>query len=248
MGARTYRTVLIGAGGVATFLQRAIRAPFNVTCVGGRRRYCPIPLDAGLYIIAVIDRAVPGVAEELAGVKGLVVHTAGSVPMDALPQERRGVLYPLQTLSKQRPMDASRVPFYIEAARPADLDMLILLAEAMGTVAHPMSGEQRQYLHLAAVFCCNFVNRLYGITADMLAARDIPFAAVLPLIHETADKVDSLLPRLAQTGPAVRWDEAVMRHHLSLLTDDEQRHLYRLLSKSIHDDKLRFDQDTRPLL
>lgn len=248
MGARTYRTVLIGAGNVATFLERSIAAPFEVTAVGGRQRRCPIPQDADLYIISVSDRAVASVAEELKDVKGLVVHTAGSVPMDVLPQERRGVLYPLQTLSKQRELSPSRVPLYIEAAQPQDLDLLSLLAEAMGTVAQPMDSARRRYLHLAAVFCCNFVNRLYGITADVLAEHGIPFRAVLPLIHETADKVDSLTPHEAQTGPAVRWDEAVMEAHLALLSDEEQRTLYRLLSKSIHDDKLRSDEDTRPLL
>lgn len=243
MGARTYRTVLIGAGNVATHLQRCIRPPFLLTCVGGRERRCELPLDADLYIIAVSDRAVASVAEELGDVRGLVVHTAGSVAMDVLPQSRRGVLYPLQSISKARPLPPSRVPLYIEAVQPEDLDLLRLLAETMGSEATPLSSAQRRHLHVAAVFCCNFVNRLYGITADLLAGQGIPFETMLPLIHETADKVDSLTPRQAQTGPAVRWDTEVMQRHLDMLPDEEQRELYRLLSKSIHDDKLRSDEN-----
>ena len=256
MGARTYRTVLIGSGNVASFLKEHIGSPFEVTQVKGRsltqsspkgKGLKSLPLgeafeEAALYIIAVSDKAIPSVAEELKDVKGLVVHTAGSVPMDILKQSRRGVLYPLQTISKARKLPASKVPFYIEATREEDLELLRLLAESMGSKATPMTSEKRKYLHLAAVFCCNFVNRLYGITADLLAEHDIPFPSMLPLIHETADKVEELTPHQAQTGPAVRWDEEVMAQQMTLL-DDEQRELYQLLSKSIHDDKLRFDKD-----
>ena len=154
--------------------------------------------------------------------------------MDVLSHERRGVLYPLQTISKKRQIPASRVPFYVEASQPQDLELLQSLAESMGSKAQQMDSERRKYLHLAAVFCCNFVNRLYGITAELLAEHDIPFSAMLPLIHETADKVDELTPSEAQTGPAVRWDEAVMAQQMTLL-NDEQKQLYQLLSKSIHD-------------
>ena len=233
MGARSYRTILIGAGNVASFLKANIKPPFELTCVGGRQRTCPIPQDADLYIIAISDKAIRSVAEELKDVEGLVVHTAGSVPMDVLPQSRRGVLYPLQTLSKQRPLPASRVPLYIEASQPQDLELLRLLAESMGSKAEPMDSERRKYLHLAAVFCCNFVNRLYGITAELLAEHDIPFSSMLPLIKETAEKVEQLTPHQAQTGPAVRWDEEVMAAQMALL-DDEQRQLYQLFSNSIH--------------
>ena len=239
MGTRAYRTVLIGNGNVASMLARSIGEPFLLTSVGGRQRRCPIPTDADLYIIAVSDRAVGDVAAELADVSGLVVHTAGSVPMDVLPQKRRGVLYPLQTISRTRELSASHIPLYVETAQSDDMAMLQLLAQSMGTVAQPMDSERRRYLHLAAVFCNNFVNRLYGMAGDILSEHGIPFTAMLPLIRETAEKVQHLTPRQAQTGPAVRWDEAVMREQLALLRDGTQRQVYQLLSQSIHDDKLR---------
>ena len=242
MGTRTYRTVLIGAGNVASFLKANIGSPFEVIVVGGRQRKCPIPTDADLYIISVSDRAIVSVSEELKDVEGLVVHTAGSVPVNVLSSKRRGVLYPLQTISKKRQIPASNVPFYIEASKEQDLELLRGLAESMGSKAEQMDSEHRKYLHLAAVFCCNFVNRLYGITADLLEEHNIPFSVMLPLIQETADKVKELTPHQAQTGPAVRWDEEVMAQQMTLL-NEEQKLLYQLLSKSIHDDKLRFDKD-----
>lgn len=243
MGACTLRTVLIGAGGVASFLKEHIASPFLLTAVGGRQRVCPIPSDADLYIIAVSDSAIASVAEELNEVKGLVVHTAGSVPMDVLCNERRGVFYPLQTISRGRSIDPSCVPFYIEASQAQDMDLLRQLAESFGSNATPMDSERRRHLHLGAVFCCNFVNRLYAIAADFLAGQDIPFSALLPLIHETAHKVDTLAPRLAQTGPAVRNDRTVMQQQMDLLRDPKNKEIYELLSQSIYDDKLRFEKD-----
>lgn len=242
MGTHTYRTVLIGSGNVASFLKANIKAPFEVTCVGGRQRICPIPEDADLYIVSVSDRSIASVAEELADFEGLVVHTAGSVPMDILKRDRRGVFYPLQTISKNRQLPTSCVPFYIEASREEDLETLRLLAACMGSKAERMDSERRRYMHLAAVFCNNFVNRLFGISADILAGHSIPFSVMLPLIHETINKLHDLTPHDAQTGPAIRWDEEVMTQQMTLL-DDEQKQLYQLLSKSIHDDKLRFDKN-----
>ena len=191
MGARTYRTVLIGAGNVASFLKANIKSPFELTCVGGRNRTCSVPQDADLYIIAVSDRAISSVAQELMNVEGLVVHTAGSVPMDVLSHERRGVLYPLQTISKKRQIPASRVPFYVEASQPQDLELLQLLAESMGSKAQQMDSERRKYLHLAAVFCCNFVNRLYGITFK--ESNDIPVYHPDVKAYEVFDRDGSFL-------------------------------------------------------
>lgn len=242
MGERTYRTVLIGSGNVATHLGRALeRAHHEVVRVGGRTRICAIPDDADLYVIAVTDSAIRAVAEEIGSVGGLVVHTAGSVPMDIVPQARRGVLYPLQTFSKDRDVDFNKVPLFVES--DSDIDMLMNVAHGLSLKVTEMDSERRKYLHLAAVFCCNFTNRLYGITAEMLQIHNIPFDVMLPLIDETAAKVHDLSPRDAQTGPAVRWNTEVMEMQMELLKSEELKLLYKIMSKSIHDDKLRSKQD-----
>jgi predicted short-subunit dehydrogenase-like oxidoreductase (DUF2520 family) len=66
----------------------------------------------------------------------------------------------------------------------------------------------------------------------LLQNTHIPFRALLPLIDETANKIHTLSPRDAQTGPARRGDENVMNHHLFLL-NEEQRQVYQLLSDAI---------------
>ncbi len=240
MGEGTPRIVLIGAGRVASHLSRAMRdCGMSPLEVGGRTRVAPIPDDADIYLIAVSDTAIAQVAEEIGDVKGLVVHTAGSVSLDVLPQRRRGVMYPMQTFSKDREVDMSRVPFFVES--DTDLDTLLKLANTLSNHVTVADYETRSTLHLAAIFCNNFTNRMMAIADSILQEHGIPFCTMLPLIEETVDKVHGMSPHNAQTGPAARWDVEVMNKHLGMLTDSRTKDIYRLISQDIHDDKLRFE-------
>ena len=58
---------------------------------------------------------------------------------------------------------------------------------------------------------------------------------MLPLIDETCRKVHTLAPIDAQTGPAVRFDENVIRAQTQLLKDNPMlKDLYERMSMSIH--------------
>ena len=242
MGTCSYSTVLIGNGNVASHLGLALeQAGHRVVRVGGRNRTVPIPRDADLYVIAVTDSAIASVAAEIGDVPGLVVHTAGSVPMSVLPQRRKGVLYPLQTFTKGRPVDMRSVPLFVESEGGEEL--LLHVASQLSDIVIPMDSERRRYLHLAAVFCNNFTNHMYRITEELLSQHDIPFEVMLPIIDETARKVHSLTPAQAQTGPAVRWNQGVMEAQQNLLEREDLRQLYQIISKSIHHDKLQSQQD-----
>lgn len=227
---------------MASHLGEALqRAGHQVIRVGGRTRTMPIPKDADLYVIAVTDSAIASVAAEIGDVAGLVVHTAGSVSMNVLPQRNRGVLYPLQTFTKGRAIDICAVPLFIET--DGDIQFLREVAGQISSNVTEMDSQRRRYLHLAAVFCCNFTNHMYRITESMLAEHDIPFSVMLPLIDETACKVHSLSPAQAQTGPAVRWNQEVMKAQLELLDREDLKQLYQIISKSIHHDKLQSSED-----
>ena len=242
MGACSYSTVLIGSGNVASHLGLALeQAGHRVVRVGGRSRTMPIPQDANLYVIAVTDSAIATVAEQIGDVPGLVVHTAGSVPMSVLPQRCRGVLYPLQTFTKGRPVDMRSVPLFVESEGGEEL--LLEVANQLSDRVIRMDSEHRRYLHLAAVFCNNFTNHMFRITEELLSQHDIPYNVMLPIIDETARKVHSLSPAQAQTGPAVRWNQGVMEAQLALLEREDLKQLYLIISKSIHHDKLRSQQD-----
>ncbi|MEG2946443.1 MAG: DUF2520 domain-containing protein [Bacteroidales bacterium] len=194
-----------------------------------------IRTDADLYIFSVKDAALSSVLEEMQPNHGLWVHTAGSIPMDTFRPftPRYGVFYPLQTFSKVRLLDFSDIPFFIEAHNEADCRLLTEHAEKLSAKVYAADSEQRKYLHLAAVFACNFTNHMYAIAAQLTEQHGVPFDALHPLIAETASKIRNLAPSEAQTGPAVRYDRNVMNKHLDLLHDESLQQIYKDLSDSI---------------
>ncbi len=195
-----------------------------------------------VVVISISDNALPDISGSivLGNAETLVVHTAGSVPMDVLPYRHRGVLYPMQTFSMDRDVDMRDVPFFVETALKEDMPVLELLARSISDKVMQLDSENRKVLHLAAVLCCNFTNHLYDLTAGLLERNGIPFGMMLPLIDETVAKVHHMHPHDAQTGPAVRGDDKVMAAHLAMIDDPSLHEIYELLSKSIGQyDKLR---------
>lgn len=72
------------------------------------------------------------------------------------------------------------------------------------------------------------------MAAELLKSTTIPFAALLPLIDQTAQKIHTLTPQEAQTGPAQRGDENIMNHHLQVLESmPEKQQIYKILSDAI---------------
>ena len=146
-----------------------------------------------------------------------------------------GVLYPMQTFSKGKEVDFSEIPVFVEASDALADAVIQRLARSVSGSVYQVSSAQRRYIHLSAVFACNFVNHCYALSADILAEHGVPFSVMLPLIDETARKVHLMEPRQAQTGPAVRYDENVIHRQLQLLDgDDTLQDVYRLMSQSIH--------------
>lgn len=146
-----------------------------------------------------------------------------------------GVLYPMQTFSKQRIVDFKVIPCFIEASDVSAKSILQQLCDSISDRVYELSSDNRKYLHLAAVFACNFVNHCYEISSGILNKNDIPFDVMLPLIDETAKKVHEMKPKDAQTGPAVRYDENVISRQMQLLNGTPlNKEIYQLMSKSIH--------------
>ena len=75
--------------------------------------------EADLYLLAVSDDAISEVAVKLPH-SAFVAHTAGGVPINDIPQKRKGVFYPLQSFSNNQKIDFSTIPFGIEASNPED--------------------------------------------------------------------------------------------------------------------------------
>ncbi|MDR1154126.1 MAG: DUF2520 domain-containing protein [Bacteroidales bacterium] len=248
------KIVFIGAGNLAVHLSQALQnAGFEIAQVYSRTEASAGELagllqapytasisrivdDASLYIISVSDDAIGSVLGSL-NPAGLVVHTAGSVPMDIFSGklDNYGVLYPLQTFSKSRPVDFTGIPLFIEANTPDSLQQLRMVAGAISQKVYCASSEERMQLHLAAVFGCNFVNHLYHLSAQIAQQVGFNFDVLSSLALETARKaIASGNPQQVQTGPAVRGDRHVTDKHLELLAAHPVwQAIYAMLSENI---------------
>jgi predicted short-subunit dehydrogenase-like oxidoreductase (DUF2520 family) len=242
--------VIIGTGNVARHLFDALKGAETVRVVQvlGRNpgeltyfgKYCETALIkegmryADIYIIAISDDAISTVSQSLDFNIGLVVHTSGSLPVSVLNTTcRKGVLYPLQTFSRDRDCNFREVPVCIEAEDPDDLLLLRNLAEGISDRVCELSFLKRRQLHLAAVFVNNFGNHLYYLAGQLLRDEALPFDMLQPLIEETAAKLGQMSPREAQTGPARRGDLKTMAVHRQLLEEGIYQTLYDLMSNSI---------------
>ena len=193
-------------------------------------------IAADLFIIAITDDAITEVSAAIPFSNELVVHTSGSVSIAAIDNKnRQGVFYPLQTFSKSKEVDFKTIPICIETKNEKDFQILEKVAKSISNTVYKINSEQRKALHIAAVFVCNFVNHLYQIGNDICIENDMPFDILKPLIQETANKILTLPPNQAQTGPAKRKDSQTINAHLSFLSDDNQKEIYKMLTKSIID-------------
>jgi predicted short-subunit dehydrogenase-like oxidoreductase (DUF2520 family) len=244
------KVVLIGSGNVAQHLIKAFAksAIIDVIQVFSRQKEAVTSLldsnkitdnfndlaEADLYIIAVSDDAIATVSSQLPFENRLVVHTSGSVPLDALDKKnRKGSFYPLQTFSKKADVDFSQIPIFLESENETDYELLNSVAELISNKVYKINSEQRKALHVSAVFVNNFVNHLYHIGNEICEENKVPFEVLKPLILETANKIMTLSPKEAQTGPAIRNDEQTIASHLDFLSDENQKNIYKILTQSI---------------
>lgn len=243
------KIVILGTGNLAKHLYSAFAKATNVDVVQvvGRNgealqqfsKHSPISndfnaiADADVYVIAVKDDVIGEVSKHLSNKQGIVVHTSGAISLKAIQHTNKGVFYPLQTFTKGKTVDFSSIPICIEAEEKQSLETLRTLAASISENVHHIDSEQRKKLHLAAVFVNNFTNYLYGIGEELCLEEGLSFDLLKPLIMETANKIQTMSPKEAQTGPARRNDIKSMEEHLELLNKQEHITLYKLLSQAI---------------
>ena len=197
---------------------------------------------SGLYLLAVPDDAIAGVARRLGAVlpaSALVAHTSGATPTALLAAhfERAAVFYPLQSFAAGRAVSWESLPLCVHAQDADDLEQLEMLAAKITTPVHRIDDAQRAALHVAAVFVNNFTNYLYGVGEELTQTQNVPFELLLPLVREGVDRLGTAPARALQTGPAVRGDTETQQRHLALLEKHpDYQQLYRLLSKLIAED------------
>jgi len=252
------RIVLIGAGRVARQLGPALRTidttilqvvsrtrPDKLARVCGAQALAidelsGLMVDADLYLLAISDASLGEVSDQLAlflPPTARIAHTSGATPLEELSDHfhHRGVFYPLQTFSEHRTVDFGGIPICIEASSEVFEEDLMAFAKKLSAQVHRISSAERGVLHVAAVFANNFSNHLYAMAKGILDQHDLPFDLLLPLIRETAAKVNDQSPHDAQTGPARRGDQPTLERHVAFLRKHhpEMVSLYEQLSKSI---------------
>lgn len=247
------RITIIGTGNVAAFFGKALlEKGHSIAQLYGRNREKAIALaadchceavsqikdineQADLYLIAVSDRAIPEIAAQWKLTNKLLVHTAGSVPIRILENAAAnyGVLYPLQSINKMLP-PLTEVPLLVNANTADNSCLLMDLAAELSSNVRLADDASRMKWHLAAVMLNNFGNFLAILTQDYCKNEGIDFQMLIPLIKETALRLEKKPANKLQTGPAVRSDNTTIERHRQMLADyPELDSMYEFMSRMI---------------
>ena len=245
--------IIIGSGNVADVLGRKIKqSGHQILEVVGRNKQevskLAQQLDsrpvfdinivstlADIYIIAVSDMAIKAVADELRVPDKIVVHTAASQPIDILAEcsIHYGVIYPLQTLKKDTET-ISPITILINGEDESTIETLEEFCSRWAEKVTTATDEDRQRLHIAAVFVNNFTNHLFAVAKKYCTDNALDFKLLLPLAAETFSKIKKANQAQIQTGPARRGDEETIKKHLKLLDQyPAAQELYQQLTESI---------------
>lgn len=249
--------ILVGNGNVATVLGRLlVQHGHGIKAVAARNEAaagelaaelnsaaCPLAgveaIKAQVVLIALSDTAL-GTPLSISHADAVVAHTAGSVSMDVLKNysPHTGVFYPLQSLNKNN-RHLPTVPLLIQGSSAHAQNVLLQLAHSVSPVVAEANDEARMQYHVGAVLVSNFTNYLYKTAEAFCVANGISFAALQPLIEETALRLRVHKPAAVQTGPAVRNDQVTIQKHLSLLQHNQElAGLYEYLSRKIAEENL----------
>lgn len=189
------------------------------------------PVD--IFLICVKDDAIAQISNDLPFENALVVHTSGNTEMRQLSaKNRRGVVYPAQSFSKEKPINFSEISLCIEAEWASDLQLLKEFSRKITSKVYEMDSQQRQFLHISAVFLNNFTNHLWYLSEKICREQQIPFEILNPLLKETIEKINTLSFFEAQTGPAKRGDLKTIGAHLQKISSSEKE-IYQVLTNSI---------------
>lgn len=192
--------------------------------------------DSDFVFLAIPDKAIENVIQQIKVNSPIFVHCAGSCPLTAISNVKKntGVFYPLQSFTKGRKLNFYEVPVFVEASDKDVLQKIWDLADSISNTIKHLDSEKRLYLHLAAVISNNFTNHLLGQAKKVMDMKELPLAWLKPLVEETVKKAFDLGPENSQTGPAIRNDEPTLQKHLEMLeSNPELKELYSVISKDI---------------
>lgn len=195
-----------------------------------------IDADADAYVLAIKDDALSVVAQQISFPGKIVLHCAGAIPLDAIARVSAhcAVIWSLYSIKKNNLPQNGFVPLIVEANTPVAREAALTLANDISNKVLETDFPQRQILHLNAVLVNNFTNHLFAIAQKICEEQGLPFDILYPIMHQTIEQAQYVLPSESQTGPAVRHDEETIQKHLALLTaHPEWQKIYTDITNSI---------------
>lgn len=189
-----------------------------------------------LNIVAINDDGIMSLIKLLP--KNIpIVHTSGSVGMNVFEGVKDyGILYPLQTFSKDSPINIAEIPFLLESnSKVFESRLIDFCVKCMSLNYHVTDSELRSEIHLAAVISNNFMTVLLSESENILKGKGLNLRLLKPLLEETLRKSFDVGPKLAQTGPAKRGDVKVLKAQVEKIANPKLKEIYRLMSELISD-------------
>jgi predicted short-subunit dehydrogenase-like oxidoreductase (DUF2520 family) len=223
------RVTICGAGKVGTALARGLRSAGIATTLRRARRGVPRSIDADVVILAVRDRQLAPLAEQLRGVvprSAVVLHVAGALGPEPLAPLRRacagvGQMHPMISFAALRfTPDLTGGNMHVQGD-PRAVAQARRIARALGMTARTVPGLDTVAYHAAAGLVANGAAALAAVGAELLSkagvARDVAPAMLGPLLRSVAENVRALGFPEALTGPVRRGDVEGLGKHLATL-------------------------------
>lgn len=246
------KIAIIGSGNIASFFANKIYKNYELTQIISKNiehakqlssKYkCQysnnlehLNNDLEVIIFAVKDDVLIELSKTYSFQNKLVIHTAGSVDLDDIKSFSKNIscIWCIYSIQKDNLPTSDSIPLVVNANNETSLNLVKKIAASISKNIIQLSDEQKNILHLAAVFANNFTNHLYVLSKQICEDHQIPFDILKPIILNTAEKVQNQNPKLLQSGPAIRHDKQTMEKHLMLIQNDNLKKLYSLLSTSI---------------
>lgn len=208
------------------------------------KQICPAEENetGDVIFIAVPDDHISEIAKKLSRIdlnwsSRKVIHCSGNLFSDELQAlsllgAQTASMHPLQTF--QRGDKAGRFDgiFVSLEGHPGLCKELETFVSSMGASPLWVQKEQKQMLHIAAVFASNYIVAVLHEAEKLLLEKGIKngLKPLEPLILQTIENSLNLGPSEALTGPVARGDaESVLKHLQALEDHSESINLYRLL-------------------
>lgn len=209
----------------------------------------PLPDDARLLVLAVPDDVLEDVAERLsqsatAAPGACAMHTSGLHTSEALaPFAMKGFdvvsFHPVASFPPPG-RDEEVFPHITVTLEGSDRGTRVgtAVARRLQSIPLPVTREQKQVIHLAAVYAANYAVTLFGGASDMLTnvglQEDDANRLLHPLLASVIANLQGSTPGDALTGPIARGDVEVVRRHLELIdrVQPELGPVYRQLGRA----------------